>query len=251
MEVKGYIFDYGGTLDSGGCHWGRVFWHAYERTGLHVGEAQFREAYVAVERRLGREAIIKPDFTFRQTLEIKVPMQLEAMGITEGSVAGPPCSGGAAASEAVTSIVADLYASAVRHTAQARRVLQQLKAPKVLVSNFYGNMTTVLREMQLTDLFSAVIESAVVGVSKPDPRIFELGIDALGLQPQEVAVVGDSLRNDILPARALGCQTVWLRGEQWDTACSGQSADEKDNSNTGKPSAVSRVITDLSELLSI
>ena len=215
MDAKGYIFDYGGTLDSGGCHWGRVFWHAYERADLPVGEAQFREAYVAVERRLGREAVIKPDFTFRQTLETKVAMQLEAMGITEASVAGLPCCGGVAASEAVTSIVADLHASAVRHTAQARRVLGQLKAPKALVTNFYGNMPMVLREMQLADLFSAVIESAVVGVRKPDERIFKMGVQALHLNPGEVVVVGDSYDKDILPAHAIGCQTVWLRGEGW------------------------------------
>ena len=44
--VKGYIFDYGGTLDTGGNHWGKVIWHAYERVGVPVDEALFREAYV-------------------------------------------------------------------------------------------------------------------------------------------------------------------------------------------------------------
>lgn len=44
--TEGYIFDYGGTLDTGGCHWGRRIWHAYERAGVPVGEELFREAYV-------------------------------------------------------------------------------------------------------------------------------------------------------------------------------------------------------------
>lgn len=246
MDAKGYIFDYGGTLDSDGCHWGRVFWHAYERAGLPVGEAQFREAYVAVERRLGREAVIKPDFTFRQTLEIKVAMQLEAMGITEASVAGLPCCGGVAASEAVTSIVADLHASAVRHTAQARRVLGQLKAPKALVTNFYGNMPMVLREMQLADLFSAVIESAVVGVRKPDERIFLLGAKALSLSPHEIVVVGDSMANDIAPAHAAGFLTVWLRGEPWGTLSNGRWTEEAVDT-----AAADFVIDDLSALTTI
>ena len=42
--IRGYIFDYGGTLDTHGCHWGKVIWHAYQRCGVPVTEAQFREA---------------------------------------------------------------------------------------------------------------------------------------------------------------------------------------------------------------
>ena len=75
--IKGYIFDYGGTLDTGGHHWGKVIWHAYERQQVPVSEAQFREAYVHGERTLGKNPIIQPDFTFRQTLEKKLQLQLE------------------------------------------------------------------------------------------------------------------------------------------------------------------------------
>jgi putative hydrolase of the HAD superfamily len=97
-------------------------------------------------------------------------------------------------------------------------VLEAIKErglPMVLVSNFYGNMPVVLREFGFDGLFLKVIESAVVGISKPDPRIFLLGVEALGLKPEEVTVVGDSLDKDIIPAREAGCQAVWLRGEGW------------------------------------
>lgn len=198
---KGWIFDYGGTLDSGGQHWGKVLWHGYERHGVGVTEAQFREAYVTVERTLGRQPVIQPDFTFRQTLATKVHMQLELLGMGQYEAA----------------LVDDLYARTMAHTARSREVLLRLKeqAPMVLVSNFYGNIHTVLREMNLADIFSSVIESAVVGVRKPDPRIFLLGVEALGLQPAEVTVVGDSMDKDIVPARKAGCRTVWLKGEGW------------------------------------
>ena len=75
--TAGLIFDYGGTLDTGGQHWGQALWHAYERHHVPVTEAQFREAYVHAERTLGRNPIIRPDFTFRQTLEKKLQLQLE------------------------------------------------------------------------------------------------------------------------------------------------------------------------------
>ena len=35
------------------------------------------------------------------------------------------------------------------------------------------------------------------------------------LAPEEVLVVGDSLRKDIEPAESLGCQVLWLKGKGW------------------------------------
>ena len=110
--------------------------------------------------------------------------------------------------------------------------------PLVLVSNFYGNMETVLREFNLVGVFQHVVESAVVGIRKPDPCIFALGVTRLGLQAADVAVVGDSIDKDIVPAKQAGCKTVWLRGEQW----TDEPVDEH---------IPDRVIDDLNELLVI
>lgn len=205
--TAGYIFDYGGTLDTGGQHWGQVLWHAYERHRVPVTEVQFREVYVYAERTLGRNPIIRPDFTFRQTLEAKLRLQLEFLEVKDEKYR--------------QTILDDLYERTIVMTAQSRKILQQLKelgVPMVLVSNFYGNMHTVLHEFGFDGLFLKVIESAVVGIRKPDPRIFLLGVEALGLKPEEVTVVGDSLDKDIIPAHEAGCQTIWLRGDGWTSA---------------------------------
>lgn len=45
----------------------------------------------------------------------------------------------------------------------------------VLVSNFYGNVDAVLRGMDIRQYFAGIIESAVVGIRKPDARIYALG----------------------------------------------------------------------------
>lgn len=199
--IKGYIFDYGGTLDTGGQHWGKVIWHAYERQHVPVSEAAFREAYVHAERTLGRNPIIQPDFTFRRTLEEKLRIELDFLRLPQYQQA----------------VVDDLYALTCAETARSREVLLQLREryPMVLVSNFYGNIATVLREFRLDGIFHTIVESAVVGVRKPDPRIFTLGVEALGLRPDEVIVVGDSMDKDIIPARQAGCHTVWFQGEGW------------------------------------
>ncbi len=205
---KGYIFDYGGTLDTGGQHWGMLLWHAFERHQVPVSESQFRDAYVYAERTLGRNKIIQPTDTFLQTLKAKVQLELTYLN-----------------NESYTdAIVSDVYERTKSQTALSRRVLMQMKAsPMVLVSNFYGNISVVLQEFGLDGIFAEVIESAVVGIRKPDPQIFLLGVDALGMKPEEVTVVGDSLEKDIIPAKRAGCHTVWLKGEGWTNARDGEN----------------------------
>lgn len=205
---KGYIFDYGGTLDTGGQHWGMLLWHAFERHQVPVSESQFRDAYVYAERTLGRNKIIQPTDTFLQTLTKKVQLELTYLN-----------------NESYTdAIVSDVYERTKSQTALSRRVLMQMKAsPMVLVSNFYGNISVVLQEFGLDGIFAEVIESAVVGIRKPDPQIFLLGVDALGMKPEEVTVVGDSLEKDIIPAKRAGCHTVWLKGEGWTNAQDGEN----------------------------
>ena len=227
--LKGYIFDYGGTLDTGGQHWGKVIWHAYERQQVPVSEEAFRDAYVHAERTLGRNPIIQPDFTFYKTIETKIRIQLEFLK-EQNYVSS--------VSSYLKPLTDSLYEATVKETAKSREVLLQLKQqyPMVLVSNFYGNIATVLKEFKLDGIFDKIIESAVVGVRKPDPQIFTLGVEALGMQPDEVVVVGDSMDNDIIPAGKAGCHTVWFKGEGW-------TNDPVDESPAGK------VITDLTQIL--
>ena len=55
--------------------------------------------------------------------------------------------------------------------------------------------------------FDVVIESAVVGLRKPDPRIYELALSKLGVDAAE-AVFLDDLGINLKPARAMGMTTI-------------------------------------------
>ena len=231
--IKGYIFDFGGTLDTAGCHWGQMLWHAYQRQQIPVSEEQFREAYVYAERTLGRTPIIQSDYSFHKTLEVKIRIEMEYL-----------CTSGAwQADEAEftrghKAVLEDVYSKVVEVTSHSREVLSQLAAryPMVRVSNFYGNISHVLEEFHLAEFFKDIVESAVVGVRKPDHRIFLLGVEALGLKPEECIVVGDSFYKDIEPAKKAGCQAVWFKGEGWTE----QQYDE---------TLPDKIITDLNQLL--
>ena len=214
-NIKGIIFDYGGTLDTNGIHWYHIFRQVYAKYLPQVTEEQLREAYVYAERYLATHRVIEPSDDFLTMLQKKVAIQQVPLSLEKGW------------GEAIASACDTLVRKNMEET---RRVLDTLAAryPMVLVSNFYGNIHSVLRAYGIDGYFRAVVESAVVGIRKPDPQIFALGIDALGLQPHEVLVAGDSYSKDIVPAHSLGCHTVWLKGKGWnaadepvDTSCAG------------------------------
>ena len=73
-----------------------------------------------------------------------------------------------------------------------------------VISNFYGNVATLCQECGLAALCDVIIDSAQVGVSKPEQRIFTLALEQLGRAPHTAAYMGDSFERDVLGARAAG-----------------------------------------------
>jgi putative hydrolase of the HAD superfamily len=73
-----------------------------------------------------------------------------------------------------------------------------------VISNSDGSVTESLRLAGFDGMFEFVIDSHDVGASKPDPVIFQAGLDRLGLRGEEVWYVGDSLFHDIRGALDAG-----------------------------------------------
>jgi len=201
--IKGILIDFGGTIDSDGIHWFDAFQEAYALVS-DIARDVLYESYVHVERTLGSNPIITPDFTFRQTLQVKIFMQCEYLQSKGISIPDAD----------QDTILNYCYNKVVHHiSAVSRPALEKISLPMVLVTNFYGNMHTVLEEFGLNHLFKDVIESSVVGVRKPDPQIFRLGVAALGLEPNQTVMIGDNYEKDILPAQSIGCRTMWLSSQ--------------------------------------
>ncbi len=209
-KVKGIIFDYGGTIDTGGDHWSHIISDAYAKAGVYIDNDAFRDAYVFGERELARTLHILPHHTFADLLDIKIKIQMQELAA--GSVVPADF-----VDTKAPEIARICYEAAKESVSKAKPVLQELsgKYRLVLVSNFYGNISTVLKDFGIDTFFSKIIESAVVGVRKPDPKIFELGAQAIGLTPQQTLVIGDSYRKDIIPAEKAGAQVLWLKGKGW------------------------------------
>jgi putative hydrolase of the HAD superfamily len=102
----------------------------------------------------------------------------------------------------------------------SREALQELAALGValaIVSNADGSVEAQLRADGICQVgdgagvpVGAVLDSAVVGVAKPDPKIFELALEQLGIAPEGAIHVGDTPAADVDGARAAGVRPVLI-----------------------------------------
>jgi putative hydrolase of the HAD superfamily len=210
--IKAILFDYGATLDTGGTHWYHIFAHQHLMFHTTVPDVTLRDAYVFAERSVSANHSIAEANDFLTTLRTKVTLQCHYLVEHDVYPAGE---------EHIEEIAQACYATAQENTRKAGSVLNKLQEGGYkmgLVSNFYGNLNAVLTDFKLRPYFSDIIESAKVHISKPDPRLWQMGLDHLHTNACDTLVVGDSYPKDIVPAHDLGCHTVWLKGRGWNRA---------------------------------
>ena len=277
LDIKGIIFDYGGTLDTRGDHWSEVLWQGYEHFGIGVAADEevepgvsihkqaFRDAYVYGERALAVNPIVTPDFHFEDILREKLILELNFLagkelletGKDDAEKQAKLGNDSDASSESLLLSLSDseihqiavdmahyINAKTLDLLHENKQVLEHLKQagyPMVLVSNFYGNINQVLKDAEIDGYFKDVIESALVGVRKPNPAIFALGVCALDLPASQVLVVGDTYGKDIIPAHKLGCHTLWIKGLQW----------EEKQVDESIPDGIIRKLSEMEEFLKI
>jgi putative hydrolase of the HAD superfamily len=79
-----------------------------------------------------------------------------------------------------------------------------------IVSNFEAWLEDLLGSLGVRERFGVRVISGREGIEKPDPRIFTLAIERLGIDARDVAYVGDNPEFDIAPAHALGMTPVLI-----------------------------------------
>ena len=93
---------------------------------------------------------------------------------------------------------------------QALERMQRRGLTLAVVSNSDGTCAKSLDDAGLLRHLSFVIDSAEVGVEKPDPRIFEIAIARCGAAPQRTLYVGDLYHADVIGARRAGLHALLL-----------------------------------------
>jgi polyol permease family/HAD superfamily hydrolase (TIGR01549 family) len=102
-----------------------------------------------------------------------------------------------------------------------------------------------LRRDGLADLFTVVAISDIVGVEKPDLRLYRYALEKAAIPASRVVHVGNRLDNDVRPAQRLGIRTVWLLRGEVPPAPTLEQLAEPDvviTSLLGLPSALARLV---------
>lgn len=105
---------------------------------------------------------------------------------------------------------AHLWGATEPGTAEALQRLKEAGIRLAVVSNSDGRAATALAAGGLLDAFEFVIDSGEVGVEKPDPRIFEIALERMGVRARDALYVGDLYEVDVVGARAAGLDVVLI-----------------------------------------
>jgi putative hydrolase of the HAD superfamily len=83
-----------------------------------------------------------------------------------------------------------------------------------IISNWDERLLPLLERLRLHTYFDAIVVSCDVGFAKPSPVIFEHAAKKLGVAPEFILHVGDSLQHDVTGAASAGFQTRLIDRDQ-------------------------------------
>ena len=202
MPIEGLLLDLGGVFL---IPHGSLVTETLADAGLPIGPADFEQAHYAgiraVDQGLGEG---EGTFTY-------LGGYVRALGIQpEGR------------SQAIRALATlwetpsvNLWRQTIPDSIIGLRRLAAHGVPLGFVSNSDGTAEEQLRRHRIGQVgpgegveVAIITDSAVVGLAKPDPRVFDSAMIALGVVPERIAYVGDSVRYDVFGSEAAGMVPV-------------------------------------------
>lgn len=196
--VAAVLFDAGGTL----IHIdGERFCAA---AGLPWEESSFDAAENAAVGEVQRWVQTNPASTDRERLPLFLDTILAALGVAAGDRI--------AAAHAVAAEHGrfNLWSCAYPEAPRALEALSERGYRLAVISNADGRVRSLLERAGLSAFFELIVDSSEAGVEKPDPRIFVLATERLGLEPAACAYVGDIYEIDVVGARRAGLEALLI-----------------------------------------
>lgn len=220
-DIRALIFDFGGTLDGNGIHW-------LERTYqfIHAQHPEItREAFDVADKATITEFFLG-DTSHEWSYQDGSMLPVGAVASEYAARCSLRETADAIAvgiykrlglSEKMKDAYVDWFcAGAAEHLENNRRWLETLHGTYKLavISNNFGNTRGWCDEYGLTPLLESIIDSTVLGIAKPDARIFEAALSELGVAPAHAIYVGDSYAADMVGGKNAGLWTAWFVGNQ-------------------------------------
>ena len=206
MGIKGVLFDLGGTLliygdmSAAWADWLSEFYACLKKHGLSTSKENFAkrcDGFFSKEEPPKRE----DGLTIFERRILALCSDLEvSMKVVE--------------IRNTATMIVNAWQKHIFIDPECHLVLEALQQHKTLglISNFDHppHMHALVRKLGLEKFFTAVVISGDIGIKKPDPRIFHLALQRMGLQPEEVVYVGDA-EEDIAGALSAGIIPILIQ----------------------------------------
>ena len=200
MNIRTLLFDFGGTLDGNGVHWRDRTYRFLQQVYPEID----RDTFNRVDR-AAVDSLIKsgnaPALSLRETIDVIASGIYESLGLDPD----------------VKDRYVDFFCEgAEENLDRNRRWLATLQDRYRLgvISNNFGNTRGWCDGYGLSPLLDIVVDSTVVGVSKPEAGIFHAALTGISTSPEEAIYVGDTYSDDVVGAKGVGMWTAWLIGEE-------------------------------------
>ena len=220
-DIRALIFDFGGTLDGNGIHWlERTYQFIHERHPEITREAFDKADRATITEFAFGDASHEWSYQDGSMLPIGAVASEHAARCSLRETADAIAVGiykRLGLSEQMKDEYVDWFcAGAAEHLENNRRWLETLHGTYKLavISNNFGNTRGWCDEYGLTPLLESIIDSTVLGIAKPDARIFEAALSELNVAPAHAIYVGDSYAADMVGGKNAGLWTAWFVGNQ-------------------------------------
>jgi len=195
--IRAVLFDAGGTLIH--VDGERVC----RAAGVDFEAEAFRSAEAAAVVAVRRFVVERPDSRDAERVPYYMTRLLEGLGFSDAAACG----------EAVRRVAAEhgranLWSHAAEDAVETLSGLASRGYRMGVISNADGRVRALLENAGLAPFLEFVVDSAEVGLEKPDPRIFHAATGRLGLPPEACAYVGDIYEIDVLGAERAGLAAI-------------------------------------------
>jgi len=208
--IKAVLFDLGGTLIYFDGNWAEVAEAANQELYLHLQQQGMQvdsKVFLDEFRRRLEEYYLQRDTEFIEYTTTNVLRTLLA------DLGYPELSRGALAPALKV-----LYSVSQAHWKLEEDTLSTLDRLRSsgyrmgVISNASddADVQSLVDNAGIRGYFDFVLSSAACGIRKPNPSIFEIGLEHWRLAPRETVMVGDTLGADILGARNAGIYSIWI-----------------------------------------
>ena len=198
-HIRAVLFDAGGTLIH--VDGERVC----RAAGVAFDDAGFRRAEAAAVAAVRALVLAKPDSSDAERVPLYFDELLSGLGVADAEARRRGA--GAVAAEHRRGNLWSRRADGALETLDALRARGYRMA---VISNADGRVRGLLETAGLAGHLEFIVDSAEVGLEKPDPRIFHSATDRLGLAPSECLYVGDIYEIDIVGALGAGLEPILI-----------------------------------------